>query len=585
METLSPVLECPPTNVFRFDITRQREKRSLHRPLQYDNVDSAYLCSHTSCAPQNAWPSITPSDDTLSRAELFNKVNVCWECESDCQTQQSPLKHRSRPAHRFSSLNSNAILSQEAPVVQKGLRRASDGLFPILCLEASGLCKPPALKKQENVPYSFNLPIRSLAQFDGTSDDGHDERSHDLSFKISPWSDATMDSPSKDSPPSNEANTLPKTPRTSNAATNYLEKRSDDSIDLTLPSICVLPDPFDLFTESSCPLTHTSPTKGVYPFLVEDRNTSSLSPLNLRSSASPLRPSQRHLAPISRSRSFTPSRRPDRFIAARRASQSPRESFQISKPADKLVGSERVLRTNSGAPDPFGRNVPRTPPRTTTRPRPSPSPPRTGSSGPHNVLGVRRAPVTSVGRQISNGAVWNVGGAGALGDSVAGVSDGQNGLLASGTNAPLYSSKFLARIDLTSELEIHERRLALALDLDPSSRILTHQTLDSSQQISPTNSNSSLSPDQGYRNAARSRVWMNNEWVREGSVARLFGFQILFSSGLLCAQAQRRSINGRKLCLLFHSDKSRRLNHRHVVNTIVQFWTHPHSEMISTALF
>jgi hypothetical protein len=534
MEPFSPVLECPPTDVFRFSTNDHREKSFFRSLSRYDEMDSVYLCTHSSIESENACSSLIPPHLAFSKAELFNKVKVCWECEPIWLTQQSPLKHRSRPVRRFSSLDSNTVLSKVAPVSAVDLRHASEDYPSLRWVEPNTIRKIPATQMQENVRHNYTLPIRTLAQIDGTSDDGDNERCHKSSCELSPWSDVTADTPSKDSPQSNATHGFLRTPPTSPTITRHLKKSSSSSVDLTLPTQCALADPVDLFTDTPTPLTCASPAIGAFPFSAEGRSTSTLTPFTPRSGASPLRPSQRHLVPISPSRSFTPNRRPDRFIAARTTSQSPRESFEISRPADKLVGSERVLRSNSGTSDPFSRHVPRNPLRNTGRPRSLASPPRTGSNGPHNVLGVGRAPVTSVNRQVSNGAVWHVGGAGALGESVAGVANGHNGLLASGTNAPLYSSKFLARIDSSSELEVHERRLALALDLDPSSRILSHLASDSSQQISPTKSDSPSSLDQRSHKNVKSRVWKNNEWVREGSVARLFLVYYFATSSSSC---------------------------------------------------
>ena len=77
-------------------------------------------------------------------------------------------------------------------------------------------------------------------------------------------------------------------------------------------------------------------------------------------------------------------------------------------------------------------------------------------------------------RQVSVGAVWNVGGPSAASDTVVGVSNGRGGLLGSGTNAPLYTSMFLSRSDPEAELEAYEQRLALALDVDQTDRVLEH---------------------------------------------------------------------------------------------------------------
>jgi hypothetical protein len=548
MEALSPAVECPPTDVFQFRFTTYSQARSAQNLLPEDNSDLACKCIHSS-GRTTALSSVTPTPKASSIEKAFNKVTVCWECESDCPTQQSPLYRRSRPSLRFSSLKANARRSTEDPPVCERPRHASTGFFPSFYLEPSTVRKVSIAPKQENMPYSFMLPIRTLTQLDGPSndddDDDDEQRPCTSSLIASPWSDATADTPSKDSPPSDKANTSPLTPPTSPNITMHPQNSLEGSIDLMLPNRSALQDPFDLFSDATTPLTLASPAVGAFPCPLERRSTSSLTPLTPRTGGSPLRPSQRPSALNSHSGSYTPSRRPDRFISAHKTSQSPRESFQISKSADKLVGIERTLRTNSGGPDPFSRYIPRTPPRTTSRPRPPVTLPRTGSGGPHNVLGVRRASMTAVNRQVSSGAVWTVGGMGALGDSVAGVSDGQSGLLASGTNARLHSSKFLARIDSIGELEVHERRLALALDLDPASRILTYQTSGKATRSSPTHSSFSSSPDQINRNSIGSRVWLNNEWVKEGSVARLFWSSVYLHHKLIAYTGLKKS-NKRK---------------------------------------
>jgi hypothetical protein len=511
MEPMSPVLECPPTDIFQLRVTKYSEERSSRSSLQQYNLEPAPSSqNHTRCEHSESevsWLKVTPAPHTLSKSRFFNEVSVCWECDSDCVEQQSPLKRKC--PRRFSSLGS-ATMPMDKPL--EPIRQISDHLAPLVAIEAKIVHRVPTRLKQENIPYSFSLPIRTLAQLDGTSDNVDGKAPDMCPSEHSSWSDATADTPSKDSPASEEDEMSSGTPSTSPSTTRHRVKIWDDSVDLTLPDHSALPDPFELFQDTPTPLTRASPATGSFPFPLDRRSINSLSPLSSRSSASPLRPSQRRPVLDSRSSSYTPSRRPDRFIPARKTSQSMRESLQITKSANKLIGSAKVLRTNVGASDPFSRIIPQTPPRITNRPRPPTALTRTGSNGPHNVLGVRRASLAFPNRQVSNGAVWNVGGAAALGDSVAGVPHGRSGLLASGTNARLYSSKFLACTDTAIELEVHERRLALAMDLNPASRILTYQPWDSSSPISPTSS-ISLSPG-----AMGNRVWRDNEWVEEGSV-------------------------------------------------------------------
>jgi hypothetical protein len=85
--------------------------------------------------------------------------------------------------------------------------------------------------------------------------------------------------------------------------------------------------------------------------------------------------------------------------------------------------------------------------------------------------------------------------------------------MASGTNAPLHSANFLSRADPARERDAHERRLALALDVDTSARIMAPGSYSSV--------NSSLDAYDASTNLKRT-TWTNNEWTKEGSVARLF---------------------------------------------------------------
>jgi hypothetical protein len=91
------------------------------------------------------------------------------------------------------------------------------------------------------------------------------------------------------------------------------------------------------------------------------------------------------------------------------------------------------------------------------------------------------------------------------------VPDGRGRLLASGTNASLFSSNFLRRRDSNGELDIHERRLAMALEIDTASRVLSYAD-------SPTSS------DSGYHSAATTtpttpaalaRLWRDGQWEQQ----------------------------------------------------------------------
>ncbi|KAL2427953.1 hypothetical protein ABEF91_006207 [Exophiala dermatitidis] len=105
-------------------------------------------------------------------------------------------------------------------------------------------------------------------------------------------------------------------------------------------------------------------------------------------------------------------------------------------------------------------------------------------------------------RQISGG-FWTVGGrlSVQLGQ-LHGVSSGIGGLIASGTNAPMHIAAFLDQPTPDDQTLGHERRLALALDIDQATRIL--------EQPRPVDRHSpNILPDHSPF------VWRNNGWTRK----------------------------------------------------------------------
>ncbi|KAI1759094.1 WD40 repeat-like protein [Hypoxylon sp. FL1150] len=77
--------------------------------------------------------------------------------------------------------------------------------------------------------------------------------------------------------------------------------------------------------------------------------------------------------------------------------------------------------------------------------------------------------VNTLDRQVSNGAVWSVGG---LAPGSGGIDNGRGRRVSSGTNARLYTTSFSnARPKSEEEQEKHEGRLALALKIDRVQRI------------------------------------------------------------------------------------------------------------------
>lgn len=109
-------------------------------------------------------------------------------------------------------------------------------------------------------------------------------------------------------------------------------------------------------------------------------------------------------------------------------------------------------------------------------------------------------------RAVSAGAVWSVGGT-IVTEGVASTPNGRGGRVTSGTNAPHYNAGFLKRQTASEDEARHGKRLAVALDLKQSSKMLTHGQ-----------SRSLMSHCPGFFTAASNRrvSWINSAWERSG---------------------------------------------------------------------
>lgn len=109
---------------------------------------------------------------------------------------------------------------------------------------------------------------------------------------------------------------------------------------------------------------------------------------------------------------------------------------------------------------------------------------------------------------MSIGTVWTVGG---LAPVSTGVPSGRGGLLASGTNAPLYTTTFsAARLNANEDLEKHEGRLAEALELDRVSRVLEFRDPSASPLKQASHSRTrSVEPE-------AKTFWKGTEWILGG---------------------------------------------------------------------
>jgi hypothetical protein len=165
---------------------------------------------------------------------------------------------------------------------------------------------------------------------------------------------------------------------------------------------------------------------------------------------------------------------PDRFIP-KRDFEPASTAFHITKHPQRLSPQEKALRRLLPGDDPF---LPTTPCRSLA------------AGGPQQTIRLRQVPhhrprqITELiiagsnyaresPRQVSSGAVWNVGGTSAvLGGSLVTAPSDTPITSSNRSAAPVYVARFLPKKPKYSEDEIHESRLALALGIDPTTRQL-----------------------------------------------------------------------------------------------------------------
>ena len=208
-----------------------------------------------------------------------------------------------------------------------------------------------------------------------------------------------------------------------------------------------------------------------------------LQPVSLpskRENTLPPTPDRRCFSARNRRKPISPF--PDRFVSNRSTpttTQSPAETYRLSKIPHQLTPEEKMLRNRSATLDPFG-------PLRVSRIRAD----RLSSSRERVVNGHRRSHSRTIGfatvsevamdavmlqnRQASAGNVWNVGGSAQTNRPapVRGVSDGRGGFLSSGSNAPMYESNFLDDLSTDQDVVQMEQRIAVAMDIDRTTRVL-----------------------------------------------------------------------------------------------------------------
>ncbi|PSR97335.1 hypothetical protein BD289DRAFT_459027 [Coniella lustricola] len=155
-------------------------------------------------------------------------------------------------------------------------------------------------------------------------------------------------------------------------------------------------------------------------------------------------------------------RAPDRFVPIRDHNRPSSEKLRTTQALNDLSPSERLVRHNHDAPDPFyfrPRALPPSP--TEARKARRPSQGRT-------VLAANLDNQTE--RRAVSSSVWAVGG---VAPNHGAIDNGRGGLFTSGTNAPMFNTHFPPSKPKDQEdIEKHEARLASAFQLDRSSRML-----------------------------------------------------------------------------------------------------------------
>lgn len=200
---------------------------------------------------------------------------------------------------------------------------------------------------------------------------------------------------------------------------------------------------------------------------------------------------------------------PDRFIPKRDFVEPKSATFRVAKLPQQLSPQERLFRRLPLGDDPF---LPVTSPRTPTRGRQHPvGPQRIPRQRPHLVTELTTTNSNNTVHenltQANPSAVWNVGGATAArgGDHVAPATNSMPNISSNRTLAPNFEANFLPKKPICSEGMIHESRLALALGIDPTNRLLSTSLRCLEAPLSPTSPDfERLSPF----------VWKDNAWKK-----------------------------------------------------------------------
>ena len=219
----------------------------------------------------------------------------------------------------------------------------------------------------------------------------------------------------------------------------------------------------------------------------------------------------------------SPSTSPDRYISNRYPPQDASKTFRVGKSPEQLSNAERLLRHRSATPDPFGplpvKRIREAKIRASANTDPRAVSSRTRTIGTTNVQHPPQDPLAAQNRQASAGSVWNVGGGSQTSPSgpVRGISNGRGGFMSSGSNAPMFTSHFFEDDTPDQDNTQLENRLAVALDIDQTSRVLN---ISRSPTQGTSVSTGSIRSKRKFPYVEPQTRWMNSQWVQERSHSR-----------------------------------------------------------------
>lgn len=217
---------------------------------------------------------------------------------------------------------------------------------------------------------------------------------------------------------------------------------------------------------------------------------------------------------------------PDRFVSSGGKDPLLSGAFRIGRNTKDLTRSEKLLRHCSASPDPFG-------PRVNSRRREqsfsSPDVTRASFRGPRpqpRILAANNATTIAQGapfpqsRQVSAGAVWNVGGSARSTPNgpVRAVSDGRGAFISSGSNAPMYTAEFLKKPNSEDEMINLGDRIAVALDIDRVSRMVAVTKISHKRRSASTGS-IGIKSRKSCTDEPTTR-WVNGQWIKPAQASK-----------------------------------------------------------------